>query len=36
MRDDGKQFLLLIADEFIISRESVQKQYANKFEIGDI
>lgn len=31
-----KQFLVLVTDEFIISRELVQKQHAGKFEIGDI
>lgn len=31
-----KQFLVLVTDDFIISRELVQKQYDNKFEIGDI
>lgn len=31
-----KQFLVLVTDEFIESRELVQKQHANKFEIGDM
>ena len=31
-----KQFLILITDEFIISRELVQKQNSVKFEIGNI
>lgn len=31
-----KQFLVLLTDEFIISRELVQKQSTEKFEIGNI
>lgn len=31
-----KQFLVLLTDEFIVSRELVQKQSAGKFEIGNI
>ena len=31
-----KQFLVLVTDEFIVSRELVQKQYAGKFEIGNM
>nr|WP_294529053.1 helix-turn-helix transcriptional regulator [uncultured Blautia sp.] len=31
-----KQLLVLVTDEFIISRELAHKQYSNKFEIGDI
>ena len=31
-----RQHLILVTDEFMISRELVQKQYANRFEIGDI
>ena len=33
---DGRQFLVLVTDEFIVSRELSQKQYDGKFEIGDI
>lgn len=36
VEQDEKQFLVLVTDEFIISRELVQQQYAAKFEIGDI
>lgn len=36
VEQENKQFLILVTDEFIISRELVQKQYANKFEIGDL
>lgn len=36
VEDGNKQFLVLITDEFIISRELAKKQYATKFEIGDI
>ncbi len=31
-----RQHLILVTDEFMISRELVQKQYANRFGIGDI
>lgn len=31
-----KQFLVLVTNEFIVSHELIQRQYANKFEIGDI
>ncbi len=31
-----KHLLILVNDEFIISRELSQKQYSNKFEIGNI
>lgn len=31
-----KQFLVLLTDEFIVSRELVQKQSTGKFEIGNI
>ncbi len=31
-----KQLVVLITDEFIISRELPQKQYSSKFEIGNI
>lgn len=31
-----KQFLVLLTDEFIVSHELVQKQSAEKFEIGNI
>lgn len=31
-----KQLLVLVTDEFIVSRELVQKQYAGKFEIGNM
>ena len=31
-----RQHLILVTDEFMISRELVQKQYSNRFEIGDI
>lgn len=33
---DGRQFLVLVTDEFIVSRELLQKQHDGKFEIGDI
>lgn len=33
---DGRQFLVLVTDEFIVSRELSQKQHDGKFEIGDI
>lgn len=33
---DDRQYLVLVTDEFIVSRELSQKQYAGKFEIGDI
>lgn len=33
---NGRQFLVLVTDEFIVSRELSQKQYDGKFEIGDI
>lgn len=32
----NKQFLVLVTDEFIESRELVQKHYEGKFEIGEI
>ena len=31
-----KQFFVLLTDEFIVSRELVQKQHAGKFEIGEM
>ena len=31
-----KQLLVLITDEFMVSRELAQKQHTNKFEIGNI
>ena len=31
-----KQFLVLVQDEFIESRELVQKQNGKKFKIGDV
>lgn len=36
VENDDKQFFVLVTDDFIISREHVQKQYADKFEIGDV
>ena len=33
---DGRQFLVLVTDEFIVSRELSPKQHDGKFEIGDI
>lgn len=33
---DGRQYLVLVTDEFIVSRELSQKQYDKKFEIGDM
>lgn len=36
VEQEDKQLLVLVTDEFIISRELAQKQYSNKFEIGDI
>lgn len=36
VEDGDKQFLVLVTDTFIISREPLQKQYADKFEIDDI
>ena len=35
-KQGDKQFLVLITDEFIISRELANKQYSSKFEIGNI
>lgn len=35
VEQDNKQFFVLVTDEFILSRELVQKQYSEKFEIGD-
>lgn len=35
VEQDDKQFFVLVTDEFIVSRELVQKQYSEKFEIGD-
>lgn len=31
-----KQFLVIVLDEFMESRELVHKQYAKKFEIGNL
>lgn len=36
VEQDDKQFFVLVTDEFIVSRELVQKQYSEKFEIGDM
>lgn len=35
VEQDNKQFFVLVTDEFILSRKLVQKQYSEKFEIGD-
>lgn len=35
VEQDDKQFLVLVTDEFIESRELVHKQHAGKFEIGE-
>lgn len=33
---DDRQYLVLVTDEFIVSRKLAQKQYDKKFEIGDV
>lgn len=35
VEQDGKQLLVLITDEFMVSRELSQKQHSNKFEISN-
>lgn len=36
VEQNQKQFLVYVSNEFIVSRELVQKQYAKKFEIGNM
>ncbi len=36
VEQEGKQVLVLLTDEFILSRELAEKQCSSKFEIGDV